>query len=100
MSLLTIRGGVPDVLIGSPDDTTGLKHTLPATSNYIRITASAACKVYFTLADFNADVNYVVVSPLITGSNPWEGPAEVDSVWFRAVTGKVDIVCVAFQRRG
>lgn len=112
MSIATVRGGVPYVFRG--DISTGVapaggrKVRLPFYINYLKIRASsAACKVYFTEADYAADTNYVTV-PVAAAATPhgeWDGPVETTAgnhsdLWLRGDGGTSTVELVAFQRRG
>ena len=70
MSVLSARGGYPFVRRLAPDATNGVKVDLPSRSMWIEArAASATVKMYFTLADFTNDANYVVI-PVAAAANP------------------------------
>lgn len=60
--------------------------------------------MYFTLADYTADANYVVahLSAADTPYGEFSGPVEVSEVWLRCPSAGLtsDIELVAYQRRG
>lgn len=102
MSVLTVRGGVPNVF----RDTIavgGREHKLPNWCLYLIIrVATNPCKLYFSKADFDADANYVVV-PVASATTPngeWQGPVEAEAVWLKGSGGNSAVELVTFQRRG
>ena len=102
MTVLESRGGVPNVFRASID-TTGRAHRFPFMSKYLQIrVATNPCKMYFTEADFNNDVNYVTV-PVPAAETPhgeWAGPVEAQGVWLKGSGGTSAVELVAYQRRG
>ena len=107
MSLLQVRGGFPRIF--TADITTGgqLHHPKIQTS-YLQIyTATNPVKVYFTQADFDADVNFVTVPvPALEDMPGWEGPVELGEVrdrgptiWLKGDGGTASVTVVFYQRR-
>ena len=92
------RGGIPRVFRASIP-TTGRPHDPKFTSKFLQISNEGAnvLRVYFTKEDFDADANYIALAATI---GFYEGPAEVQTVWFRAVAGATDVVAIFYQRRG
>lgn len=112
MSIATVRGGIPYVLRDTI--TTGIapaggrKVRLPFFINWLKIRAATnPCRLYFTLKDYEADENYVVV-PVPNAATPhgeWEGPVEThqgeyEDLYLRGDGGVSSVELVAFQRRG
>ncbi len=96
MSIATVRGGVPHIW-RQDIPLAGIDHSLPATSNYIKLRVTAnSCRIYFSLADYTNNINYIVVD----STNPFDGPVEIDHLWFKAVGGVAPLELTAFQRRG
>jgi len=104
MSLMQTRGGIPHVFRASVDQAAGRKHRLPHYSSFLIIRAqTAACRLYFTKADFDADQNFVLV-PIPSASTPhgeWAGPVEASDVFLRSDNAgtPTDVELVTFQRR-
>lgn len=102
MSVLEVRGGFPKVFRESVA-TTGWHHTFPFTTKYVQIRVlTNACKVYFTQADFDADVDYILI-PVPAAETPygeWQGPVEAKEIWLKGVTAASAVEMVAYQRRG
>lgn len=101
MSTAQIRGGWPKVF-REAITTSVRRHQLPFITWYLIVRSDAAVRMYFTEEDANADENYVVV-PAPTASTPhgeWQGPAEVNTLWFKTASGTANIELVSFQRRG
>lgn len=114
-----IRGGAPHVVRASVD-TTGRLYRLPFDTFWLKLRnkGAAIVRLYFTLAAFTADTDYVEI-PVAAAATPhgeWEGPVELiphqsqttptspveveKGVWMKAAAGTVDIELVAFQNRG
>jgi len=108
MSSIQLRGGVPSVQRPSVP-TTGDEYVLPFATFWMtfRNKGSNTVRLYFNLADFTADANYVLL-PVPAAATPhgeWSGPVEVDTfcqhkVWMKADTGATTVELVGFQRRG
>lgn len=108
MSVVQARGGVPYVLRATIDGT-GRKVRLPFYISHLKVRNKGAgiVRLYFTEADFDADVNYVE-APVAAATTPygeWEGPVETtagehDGLWVKSASGSNAIELVAFQRRG
>ena len=103
MTVMQGRGGFPRVRNLSVLHTAGRYEPFRFISSYIQIKAvTNACKVYFTEADYDADVNYVTVS--VGAADPpyekWEGPVEANGIWLLGITGTSAVELVAYQRRG
>jgi len=102
MSIVQIRGGIPDVFRESID-TTGRIHSFGFWINYLTIRVlTFPCRMYFTEADFDANENFVAL-PVAAAENPhgeWHGPVEANQVWLRGVGGTAAVEMVGFQRRG
>lgn len=102
MSIFEGRGGFPHVF-REGITTTGRGHAFPFNSKFLKIrVADFPCRMYFTEADFTADVNYVLV-PVAAAATPygaWEGPIEASQVWLKGVGGTSNVELVVFQRRG
>lgn len=95
MSVMSVRGGVPEVWIGSAT-TDVLKHSFEFRTNYVRIKTSATIKVYFDEASASEDRNYLT---LASTDAPLEVPMELDAIWVKAnTTATVEVL--ALQRRG
>jgi hypothetical protein len=73
-------------------------HRFPAVSKHVQIRNSGAnvLRVYFLEEDYTADANYLEVA----ATSFWEGPAELERIWLRSVTGDAAIEIVSFCRRG
>ena len=103
MSVLEIRGGIPKVFREAITHTAGYHHTFPFTTKYIQIRVlTNACKMYFSQADFDGDVDYVLV-PIPAAETPygeWRGIVEAKEIWLKGVTGSSTVELVAYQRRG
>ena len=102
MSVLQVRGGVPHVFRATIDEA-GRDHNLPSFASFMVIrVATNPCKIYFTLADFTANENYILV-PVPSTSTPygeWCGPVEIDKLWLKGSGGNSAVELVTFQRRG
>ena len=113
MSVLTIRGGVPQV-VRDTFTTTGRPVKFAFLLNYLIVRnrdAAEAARLYFTQKDFDDDANFVEL-PIASAINPygeWQGPVETvtsntadgrDSVFIKGVGGSADVELVGFQRRG
>ena len=97
------RGGVPIVRRLSVTTTFG-HYPLPVTTKYLQIfnQGANAVRVYFTLADYTADANYL---ELVASTGTFEGPVELranaSELYFRAQTGTTTpVVVIGYQRRG
>lgn len=94
------RGGVPRVfratITTSGYGTPG--HRFPMVSKYVQIrnSGSNVLRIYFLEEDYTADANYVSIA----NATYWEGPAELERIWLRSVTGDTDIEIVSYCRRG
>jgi len=95
------RGGAPHVFRATAA-TTGRMHAFKAVSKWMRIrVATFPCKVYFTEADFDDDINYITV-PVAAADAPygeWEGPIEASAVWLAGVGGGSVVELVAALRK-
>ena len=102
MSVLAVRGGLPQVFLLSAT-TVGFNWPFKWITNYLVMRAATfPCKVFFTEADFDADTNYLTV-PVAAAATPhgeWRGPAEVQGIWVKGVGGTSVLEVTAFQRRG
>lgn len=104
MSIAQVRGGIPRVFrVSIP--TAGRMHAPPFYTSYIvaRNRGANVIRMYFTEADFDANENYVellAAAAATPNSDVWEGPCELEKIWFRAITAASTIELVAFQRRG
>ena len=103
MSVLQTRGGIPDVFRDTIN-TTGREHKLPFSCSGIvaRNKGANIVRLYFSLADYTADVNYVEL-PVAAATAPhgeWTGPVEANQIWLRAALATSDVEVVTFQRRG
>lgn len=117
MGLIQLRGGAPAVSRPTVD-TTGRLHRLPFETFWLKLRNKGAnvVRVYFTLADFTGDTNYVEL-PVAAATHPygeWEAPVELipdqtvtaaqttveKGIWMKAIGGNSVIELVAFQRRG
>lgn len=107
-----MKGGIPHVVRATI--TTGVKPAggrkieLPFFICFLKVRVKTNdCKLYFTEADYLADVNYVLV-PKVADSTPygeWSGPVETypgerQYLWMRGDGGSSAVELVAFQRRG
>lgn len=92
------RGGIPRVFRATID-ASGRAHDPRFTSKYLQVSneGGTVLRIYFTEEDFTADANYL---ELAATTGFFEGPAEVQKVWFRAVVGPTNVVAVFYQRRG
>jgi len=108
MSVVQTRGGIPYVLRDTIDST-GRKVRLPFHIAHLKVRnqGAAPVRLYFTLADYTADENYVIVpiAAAVTPYGEWEGPVETsagdhESLWVKSASGTNAIELVAFQRRG
>ena len=101
MSLAESRGGWPHIFRESIT-TTGRKHQFPFICKHLTMRAvTYPCRVYFTEADFTANVNYILV-PVAAAETPhgqWSGPVEAHTVWLKGLGGTAVLELVAFQRR-
>ena len=94
MSVLETRGGVPHIFRATIPHPAGRYHKFPAISKYLKIrTGLTQVKLYFTLADFNADTNY------IGPNSEWEGPVEAKGVWMKGDGAASEVELVAFLRK-
>lgn len=103
MSVMQNRGGIP-VVFRDTIDTTGREHNPRVNINYIiaRNKGAGTVRMYFTEADFDANVRYVEL-PQDSAADPygeWRGPVEANMIWLRAVTVSCEVEVVTFQRRG
>jgi len=109
MSVMTVRGGIPFVVRDTAVTITGRVVNLPFLINslHVRNKGAVVCRLYFTLADFTADENFIEI-PVASTTYPygeWSGPVETamgpyENVYLRGVAGSANIELVAFQRRG
>lgn len=96
------RGGTPHVRRLSVA-TTGLGDlgfTLPGVTKGLVVSneGAFALRMYFTLADYTADANYI---ELAATTGYYDQPDEVHTLWFRAVGGTTTPVVIrATIRRG
>ena len=101
MSIGEGRGGIPHVR-NITFDATGREHSFNGVSKWIRLRVSTfPCKVYFTLADFTADENYISI-PVAAAATPygeWWGPVEASSIWIKGVGGSSVVELVVVKRR-
>jgi len=109
MSIATVRGGVPYV-IRDTIDTVGRALALPCDSLALiaRNKGAAVIRLYFTAADWAADVRYVEL-PVASALQPygeWAGPVETvagsdhSDLWVKAITSSSALELTVFQRRG
>lgn len=99
MSLVQGRGGVPRVRLETVD-TTGRKYTFPFVLSHLQIQTDGDLRLYFTEEDFTNDTNYVTLSAVTAPPwSSWEGPAELQHVYLRAVTASRAVTMIAYQRR-
>lgn len=102
MSLLMARGGTPQVQ--NVVVTTAMQHIVfRSWSMFLKLRASAAVKVYFTLIDVTAlNTNYITV-PTLGSTEPygeWSGPAEVKEIWVQTPTSTANLEICNFARLG
>ena len=118
MNAVQLRGGAPHV-VREAVDATGRLYRLPFDTFWMKIRNKGAnvIRLYFTLADFTADANYVEI-PIAAAATPhgeWDGPVELiplqiqaaptdpiqveKGVWMKSAAGST-VELVAFQRRG
>lgn len=98
--LVETRGGIP-----VPQHVTataaGVTWPLKLTSKYFQIAnqGAAVVRLYFSQADFAANLNWV---PLDTLANEgyFEGPAEIDTIWLRSEGADSLCIAILYQRRG
>lgn len=112
--------GVPKVLRRTGIATTGTEVEVNMQTCWLCVRNTGvtnAAKMYFTKADFDADVNYVTI-PVAAAATPngeWAGPVELTrsipavqpatlqaaayALWFKAVAGTADVEIVAIHRR-
>ena len=71
----------------------------PAVTAYLQIYNLGAQipRVYFTAKDAADDANFIDVA---VTSGVWEGPAEVEGLWFKAASATTAIAVVYYKRRG
>ena len=103
MSVMEIRGGVPDVFSGQTIGTGGRRHGFKFTCKYLQIRVTTnPCLLYFTEKNFIAGTNPITV-PVAAAETPygeWQGPVEAEEVWMRGSGGNTVVELVAYQRRG
>jgi hypothetical protein len=101
MSVMEHRGGVPHVFAETVT-TSGWKHDPKFVSKYLQVmTATNPVKIFFSQADFDAGVNFILVPvPALQDLVVWEGPVEAREVWFLGVGGSAAVTAVFYQRRG
>lgn len=93
MSLMEIRGGIPDIFRATITST-GRYHKFKGTSKYLKVvTDETGVKLYFSEEDWTNDENY------IGPHNEWEGPVEASEVWLRGDGADSEVELVAFLRR-
>jgi hypothetical protein len=95
MSVATVRGGVPRVVLATID-ASGRRVAMPFATLFTQIITTAAVKLYFTPEDFAADANYVTLAAPATSLFSFEGPAELDALWLK---GASTCTIIAYQRR-
>lgn len=102
MSLLQVRGGIPNVRRIAVT-AVGQKVNLPSYTIFLKIRAEDfPCRLFFTEADFDGDKNYIL-APMPSTSRPygeWDGPVEAENVWVKGDGGTSNVELVTFQRRG
>lgn len=106
MSVMQGRGGYPAYVARWAGDTTGRMFDFKVwtTAVYVRNTDTNVAnfvKMYFTLADFTAGTNYLVIPATTTSTDgTLMLPLEVSEVWLQAAAGTPAVEICAFQRRG
>lgn len=94
MSIVGTRGGAPEVFRADVS-TDGIYHFLKASSKWLCIKAKTNnCRVFFTEVDFTQDINYIE----IVVDTYWEGPLEINKIWFKGVEGASSIELVVARR--
>lgn len=102
MSIMEQRGGFPKIqrlTVTAEGGKFELRHTCKYLSMRV---ADAACRLYFTEADFTRNEHYIKV-PIAAAATPygeWQGPVETQNVWLKADSGTSQVELVTFERRG
>jgi hypothetical protein len=98
MSLLETRGGRPRVFRASIP-TTGRHHRFEwGYIKYIQIynTGSNVLHVFFREEDYDNDVEYLTIA----NGEAWEGPADTNQIWLKAISAATDVEIVLYHRLG
>lgn len=97
------KGGIPRTARLAAT-TTAAKYTFPFISTWVKLRNLGAdpVRVFWLAEDATGAVNYVTV-PVAAAATPngeWEGPVEMDALWFAAAASTSTLEVTVTQRRG
>ena len=95
MSVMEIRGGFPRVSRFDSTVTGGMRTTGQITKQLIIRVTTFPVRLYFNEADFDANADYITVTPI----SEFNAPVEVVNVWLRGVGGTAAVEMLAILRR-
>lgn len=93
------RGGIPRVKQGLSITTSGRKVPFEALSTHVIVrTATNPVRLFFSKADYEADVNYWEVA--VGEANKFDAPLEAREIYMKGNGGTATVDLIVFHRKG